>query len=118
MCSASRTTPAAGATILDDARSLGPRIRSFSDDAESLRRLPAELVGLLAEGGFFKLGLPEEYGGAEVDPLTFIEVIDELARPRLRRRLVLDDRVDNRADGRGTFPPPTRRRSTAAIRSP
>jgi len=67
-------------TILDDARSLGPRIRSLSDEAESLRRLPAELVGLLAEGGFFKLGLPDEYGGAEVDPLTFIDVIDELAR--------------------------------------
>ena len=67
-------------TLLDDARSLGPVLRSYSDEAESLRRLPSEVVRLLAEGGFFKLGLPERYGGAELDPVTFVEVIDELGR--------------------------------------
>ena len=67
-------------TLLDDARALGPLLRSYSDEAESLRRLPRGVVQVLAEGGFFKLGLPEQYGGAELDPVTFVQVIDELAR--------------------------------------
>ncbi len=67
-------------TLLDDARALGPVLRSYSDEAESLRRLPLEVVRLLAEGGFFKLGLPEQYGGAEVDPMTFVEIVAELGR--------------------------------------
>ena len=66
--------------LLERARALGPRIRSFSDEAESLRRLPTELVSLLADADLFKLGLPREYGGPELDPLTFIEVVDEVSR--------------------------------------
>jgi alkylation response protein AidB-like acyl-CoA dehydrogenase len=69
-----------GAALLERARSLGPRIRTFSDEAESLRRLPPDLVTVLAEAGLFKLGLPEEYGGPEVDPVTFIEIVDEVSR--------------------------------------
>ena len=78
-----------GAALLERARSLGPRIRTFSDEAESLRRLPREVVTVLAEAGFFKLGLPEQYGGAEVDPVTFIEIVDELSRHDCGRGVVL-----------------------------
>ena len=73
-----------GAVLVERARSLGPRIRTFSDEAESLRRLPLELVTVLAEAGLFKLGLPEEYGGAEVDPMTFIEIVDGVGRDTTR----------------------------------
>ncbi|HTN81978.1 MAG TPA: acyl-CoA dehydrogenase family protein [Acidimicrobiales bacterium] len=65
---------------LERARAIGPQLRSSSDEAEALRRLPAAVVALLADNGFFKLGLPEQYGGGELDPVAFIEVIDELAR--------------------------------------
>ena len=55
-------------TLLEGARSLGPVLRSYSDEAESLRRLPLEVVRVLAEGGFFKLGLPEDYGARSSIP--------------------------------------------------
>ncbi|HMK10402.1 MAG TPA: acyl-CoA dehydrogenase family protein, partial [Acidimicrobiales bacterium] len=65
---------------LERARAIGPQLRASSDEAEALRRLPPAVVALLADSGFFKLGLPEEYGGGEMDPVSFIEVIDELGR--------------------------------------
>ena len=85
--------------LVERARSLGPRIRTFSDEAESLRRLPPELVTVLAEAGFFKLCLPEEYGGAEVDPVTFVEMVDEVSRHDSAAAWCVDDRVDDRPDG-------------------
>ena len=104
-----RGVTAGGAALLERARSLGPRIRTFSDEAESLRRLPSELVTVLAEAGLFKLGLPEEYGGPEVDPVTFIEIVDEVSAKTLGRGVVRDDRVDHGPDG--GVPAGSRRRS-------
>ncbi len=66
--------------LLESARALGPQIRAFSDEAESLRRLPPELVRVLSEAGLMRLGLPQQYGGAELDPVSFLEVVEEVAR--------------------------------------
>jgi len=66
--------------LLESARALGPQIRAFSDDAESLRRLPADLVRVLSEAGLMRLGLPQQYGGPELDPVSFLEVVEEVSR--------------------------------------
>jgi indole-3-acetate monooxygenase len=59
---------------------LAPCIAGAADEIERERRLPDALVGAMAEAGFFRLLLPRAVGGAEVDPLTFSEVLQEIAR--------------------------------------
>ena len=55
---------------------------------------------VLSEAGLMRLGLPQQYGGAELDPVSFLEVVEEVSLPRLGRGLVRDDRVDHGAAGR------------------
>ena len=96
---------------------LGPRIRAFSDEAESMRRLPpGARARRSSEAGLMRLGLPQQYGGAELDPVSFLEVVEEVSRSRLRRGLVRDDRVDDGAAGRVPARVRSRSASTAAIR--
>jgi butyryl-CoA dehydrogenase len=43
-------------------------------------RHPAELFQKLAEGGWMGIPIPQEYGGAGADQLTFVIVVEELSR--------------------------------------
>jgi alkylation response protein AidB-like acyl-CoA dehydrogenase len=61
-------------------RGLARWIAACTDEIERLRRLPDTLVGALHEAGFFRLLLPRMLGGAELDPPTFVQVIEALAR--------------------------------------
>ena len=67
-------------TLLSAVRRLEPLIREYADEAERNRRLSQPVVTALAEAGFFRLYLPHTLGGFEVDPLTFCQVIEALAR--------------------------------------
>jgi alkylation response protein AidB-like acyl-CoA dehydrogenase len=49
------------------------------DQAETLRTLPLETVETLKNLGVFWLKSPSELGGTPVDPLSFCDVIEELA---------------------------------------
>lgn len=62
------------------ARALAPRIAAAADKIEQERRIVQPLLDELIDAGLFKLLLPRWLGGAEVDPVTFVEVIDEVAR--------------------------------------
>jgi alkylation response protein AidB-like acyl-CoA dehydrogenase len=66
--------------LLDLARGLRPTIEAFGDQIERDRQLPAPLVDALHEVGMFRLLLPQAFGGREVDPVTFTQVIEEVAR--------------------------------------
>jgi len=70
----------AGATLLAAARAFGPRILAEREQIEAGRRLPAELARDLAQQGFFRLFLPEAYGGLDLAPTQGLEVLEELAR--------------------------------------
>ncbi len=61
-------------------RKLGPLIREHAEEAERGRRLSPEVIGALTEAGLFRLLLPRELGGLEVDPVTCSRVIEEVAR--------------------------------------
>jgi indole-3-acetate monooxygenase len=65
---------------VERARGLAPRIEACADEIERERRLPEPLLAALIEAGFFRLLLPRSLGGAEVDPVTFVEVIEEIAK--------------------------------------
>lgn len=62
------------------ARELGPILAAAANEIEQKRELPVALVSLLGENGFFRLLQPNSLGGAELDPMTYIRVIEEIAR--------------------------------------
>jgi len=64
---------------LQKARELVPTLSAASDEIEELRELPERIVEALIEGGFFRMLLPRSLGGAELDPLTYVQVLEEIA---------------------------------------
>jgi indole-3-acetate monooxygenase len=67
-------------TITSGARALGDVLRRHAEEGERQRRLPAATADALIDAGMFRLCRSRELGGLETDPLTVIEVIEELAR--------------------------------------
>ena len=69
----------AGAALVEAVRALAPRIRAAADEIERDRRLPPALVQAMKDAGIFRMTLPRAWGGPEIDLLTQIRVIEELA---------------------------------------
>jgi indole-3-acetate monooxygenase len=61
------------------ARSLGPLLTAATDEIERNRELPASIVSALIDNGLFRLLQPRSLGGAELDPMTYIQVVEEIA---------------------------------------
>jgi alkylation response protein AidB-like acyl-CoA dehydrogenase len=66
--------------LLATARQFAPRVSARAEEIEAARRLPADLALELAQAGLFRMFVPEAYGGLELHPATFIEVIETLSR--------------------------------------
>ncbi|WHT17216.1 flavin-dependent monooxygenase [Crossiella sp. CA-258035] len=60
-------------------RELLPALRDRAQEAEDLRRIPAESIKALQENGFFKLLQPTRYGGAAANPLEFYQAVALIA---------------------------------------
>jgi hypothetical protein len=69
-----------GNALLEAARAFRPRILAERDQIEASRRLPEDLTRDLARAGFFRIFLPEAYGGLDLTPMAAMEVLEELAR--------------------------------------
>src|SRR5947207_2527767 len=69
-----------GQDYLARARALRPLIAAAADEAERRRELTPEIVDALIENGIFRMLLPKSLGGAELDPLTYTAVLEELAQ--------------------------------------
>jgi alkylation response protein AidB-like acyl-CoA dehydrogenase len=61
-------------------RRFAPRIAAAADEIEARRELPEGLRAAMVEEGFFRLLLPRSLGGAELLPLPYIRVIEEIAK--------------------------------------
>ena len=55
-------------------------IRPVAREWEQADRYPTEIVELMKEMGLFGITIPEEYGGMEVDLVSFAIVFEEIAR--------------------------------------
>jgi len=71
-----------------DQRDFRAALRSFVDkevipvarEWEQAGRYPTEIVKGMADLGLFGITIPEEYGGLDLDPVSFALVFEELAR--------------------------------------
>ena len=72
--------PRTGSALLEAARDLRPLIEANADQTERNCQLGEPVVEALAAAGLFTMLVPRELGGAQVDPLTYVRVVDELAR--------------------------------------
>ena len=70
---------AEGATLAA-ARGLDAEIRARADEIEAARRLPADLSKRFAESGFYRMCVPEVYGGLELPPADTMRTIEAVAQ--------------------------------------
>jgi alkylation response protein AidB-like acyl-CoA dehydrogenase len=74
--------------LTDDQREFRALLRSFVDreiipvarEWEQTGRYPTEIVRGMAEMGLFGITVPEEYGGLDLDAVTFALVFEEISR--------------------------------------
>jgi alkylation response protein AidB-like acyl-CoA dehydrogenase len=69
-----------GEELFAAARRLEPMVAGVRARFDQDRKLPRELVDELHAAGLFRMWLPSAMGGAELPPLPFLEVIEELSR--------------------------------------
>jgi alkylation response protein AidB-like acyl-CoA dehydrogenase len=65
---------------LERARKIAPMLAAASDEIEERRELPERVVEALIERGFFRMLLPRSLGGAELHPLSYVQVLEEIAK--------------------------------------
>jgi alkylation response protein AidB-like acyl-CoA dehydrogenase len=61
------------------AAALQPAIRDHLDEINREQRLPKALVEKFRAAGFYNMTIPRELGGLQVDPLTYLRVVELLA---------------------------------------
>jgi indole-3-acetate monooxygenase len=69
-----------GTDYVERARQLAPLLTAAADEIEARRELPDRVVEALIKGGFFRLLLPRSLGGAELRPITYVQVLEEIAK--------------------------------------
>src|SRR5271166_5921293 len=65
---------------LERARDIAPMLAAAADEIEERRELPERVVEALIERGFFRMLLPRSLGGAELHPLSYVQVLEEIAK--------------------------------------
>jgi alkylation response protein AidB-like acyl-CoA dehydrogenase len=58
---------------------LRPIIKAHQAEADQLRRIPDAVVAAIAERNLIRMMLPQHLGGAGVDPVTGLRVVEEVA---------------------------------------
>lgn len=65
--------------LVREAAALRPVLRTHHQEIEREQRLPKPLVEQLRAAGFYRMVIPRALGGLQVDPLTFLRVVELLA---------------------------------------
>src|SRR5216683_187361 len=69
-----------GEDLLERVERIAPVIREHADLGEQQRHLADPIVDALKDAGLYHMLVPRELGGLQVDPLTFYQVVEALAR--------------------------------------
>jgi alkylation response protein AidB-like acyl-CoA dehydrogenase len=72
--------PALAREYVERARALAPAIVAAADETERERRVAAPLMETFHDAKMFRLLLPRSFDGAELDPVTYVRVIEEVAK--------------------------------------
>ncbi|TAJ40043.1 MAG: hypothetical protein EPO55_09885 [Reyranella sp.] len=75
-----RATPREVDHMIEAVRRLKPEIDAVRDELDQRRRMPPRLVDSMRTAGLFGLWLPRPLGGAALDLVDYVKVIEELAR--------------------------------------
>jgi alkylation response protein AidB-like acyl-CoA dehydrogenase len=65
--------------VVQAAAALRPVLRTYREEIEREQRLPKPLVEQMIAAGFYRMVIPRALGGLEVDPLTYLRVVELLA---------------------------------------
>ena len=65
--------------LVQAAAALRPVLRRYHEEIEREQRLPPALVEQLHAAGFYRMVIPRALGGLQVDPLTYLRVVELLA---------------------------------------
>jgi alkylation response protein AidB-like acyl-CoA dehydrogenase len=65
--------------IVQAAAALQPDIRGYRDEIDREQRLPKALVEACHAAGFYRLVRPHALGGLQIDPLTYLRVVELLS---------------------------------------
>lgn len=68
-----------GAALIEAAYALQDEIRNCRAEIEARRRVPDALIEKLKDAGFFRMTMPVDWGGMELDPMTQMKAIEILA---------------------------------------
>jgi 3-hydroxy-9,10-secoandrosta-1,3,5(10)-triene-9,17-dione monooxygenase len=74
-----QTTAPAPAELLRRARAMIPRLAERAPAAEAARCVPKESIAEMQEAGFFRILQPKRWGGFEMDPGIYYDVLMALA---------------------------------------
>lgn len=66
-------------SLIEKARELAPLVREARDIGEHDRRMPSSLVDAFHEARLFRMMIPQEVGGLQVDPVTSTKVVEIIA---------------------------------------
>ena len=75
-----QTDPALVSEPVERARALAPAIAAAANETERERRVAASLMEKFHDAAMFRLLLPRSLDGAELDPVSYVRVIEEVAK--------------------------------------
>ena len=82
----------ASSTLGEKARALVPLVDASAAFADEQGQLAPDLVEAMHRDGLFNMWLPAVLGGAELDPVSSIEVVENLRR--YRASTAIHDMID------------------------
>ena len=66
--------------LIERARALRPRLYAQQAEGDRLGRIPDDLQQAFLDAGFYRIMTPKMFGGLELEPRVFLEVVMEIAR--------------------------------------